>query len=54
MRKRTEKEQDAEVLERLEKHAPKVLEARVDFDALVGRILDEPQSTKTRKRTKKD
>jgi hypothetical protein len=54
MRKRTEQEQDAEVLKRLEKQAPEVLEARVDFDALVGRILDKPQaSTKAKKSTKK-
>jgi hypothetical protein len=39
MRKRTEREQDVEVLKRLEKKAPEVVEARVDFDALVGRIL---------------
>ena len=54
MRKRTEQEQDAEVLKRLERHAPEVLEARIDFDALVSRILDKPQATKSKKRHKKD
>jgi hypothetical protein len=54
MRKRTEQEQDAEVLKRLERHAPEVLEARIDFDALVGRILLKSHaSTKLKKRKKK-
>lgn len=55
MRKRTEQEQDAEVLKRLEKHAPQVLEARIDFDGFVGRILDKPHAkpANTKKRHKK-
>jgi hypothetical protein len=39
MRKGTNKERDAELIKRLQEAAPEILDAKVDFDALVGNIL---------------
>jgi hypothetical protein len=39
MRKGTDKERDAELIKRFQAEAPEVLDAKVDFDALVGNIL---------------
>jgi hypothetical protein len=39
MRKGTNKEPDAELLKRLQEEVPEVLDAKMDFDALVGNFL---------------
>jgi hypothetical protein len=39
MPKRTKHLTDEEIVARLEKNAPEVLSAKVDFDALMGRVL---------------
>jgi hypothetical protein len=39
MPKRTKHLTDEEVIARLEKNAPEVLSAKVDFDALMGKVL---------------
>jgi hypothetical protein len=39
MPKRTKHLTDEEVIDRLQKDAPEVLSARINFDALVGKVL---------------
>ena len=60
MRKGTNKERDRELIARLRDEAPEVLEARVDFDCLIDKVIvsDErlppkAQPTKSKKRHKK-
>ncbi len=59
MRKGTNKERDAELVNRLQDEAPEVLKASVDFDSLIDKLFlsddclpPEAQPTKSKKRQK--